>query len=126
MFERPVYIASYLKTDQNDNGADIDIYDTPQRYLINFQPVSDYLAYQEYGQDVSSVKRALVRKELFYGKVKQRDKVYLNDENNPFENLCEVVESETERCLKANYEVIKAVLQGYYIRIDIRKIKKRG
>ena len=125
-YEKPIYIASYLRTEQNDDGIDIDIFDEPQLYFINFQPVSDYLDYQEYGSEVSSVKRAYVRKEQYYGVFKPRDRVYLNDENNPCDCLEDIIEEDSERCLKANYEIVKCPLRGLYIQIDVRKIKKKG
>lgn len=125
-FEKPVYIAKYIKTDIDDDGVERAIYDTPKLFYLNHQPISNYLDYQEYGADISSIRRAYPRKEYAYGKIHAKDRAYLIDEENVGTDLEELVKNETERCLNANYEVVKCPISRLFVQIDFRKIEKKG
>lgn len=125
-FEKPVYVAKYLRTEISDDGIEKAIYDTPKLYCLNYQPISNYLDYQEYGADISSIKRIYARAEYVFGKIHTKDRVYLIDEDNVGTDLKALVENETERCLNANYEVIKCPPSRLFVQIDLRKIDKKG
>lgn len=121
MWEKEIWIAKRKKVISNDMGVDIECFETPIRYALNYQPISGTNNFQEYGEKVSDVYRAFVKKIHCDGEIKVGDRVYLSDGNIMESELKALVESDNEFCNKANYVVNAVLSQNFFIRIDFLK-----
>ena len=124
-WETEIYVASFLDSSINDYGQEIQIFDKPKLFMINHQPVSSFLSYNQYGSDINSVRRAYPDLDYVGGKIKPKDRVYLIDGENYGINLDELVSSDNEYCNKANYEVISCMPSKLRMQIDFKKIDKK-
>lgn len=121
MWEKELWIAKRKKVETNDMGVDIEVFYPPIRYMLNYQPVSDYNSYQEYGEHINDVYRAFLTSMAYQGKINVGDRVYMSDGQTLISELKELVESDDEYCNKANY-VVKVVLpQNFFTRVDFLK-----
>lgn len=74
-----VYIASYLRTGQDEDLNQIKIYDEPVKYMLNVQPVTETSQIRQFGELANSMRVAIVPKSKYLGKFKEFDVAYLDD-----------------------------------------------
>ena len=59
-WKKPLYIASKLRVDIDEEGNDIAIYDNPVAYEFNYQPVTSEADIQEFGENVEKVEKMVI------------------------------------------------------------------
>ncbi len=123
MWEKELWIAKRNIT-TNDDGNDIESFEKPIKYRMNYQPVSGYLDYMKYGENVENVYRTFVSKNIYQGVIKAGDKVYLSDNDVLEKDLERLVNNDNELCKNANYKVEVVLPQNLLIKIDFLKIKE--
>lgn len=119
--DKEIWIAKRRKIVTNEYGQEIEYFDKPQRYYINYQPVSGYTSYLLYGDKVTSVYRAFVDRNMECV-FNIGDKVYLNDGTMKANQLEKIAKSDNEFCEKANYVINIVLPQNFKIRVDFIKI----
>lgn len=124
MFEKEIWIANRKSLTTNKNGIEIEKFDTPKKYYMNYQPVSGNTKLNEYGDDITNYYRIFVDRKVFQGKIKVGDRAYLSDANLLEEDLEKVATSDNEKCKNANYRVEVVLPQNLKMRIDLIKINK--
>ena len=75
-WQKPIYIASKIGTDKDENGNEIVVYDTPTLYHFNVQPVSSQVDLVEFGEKASQMQRAVIDKR-YKDVFKENDLAYL-------------------------------------------------
>ena len=121
MWEKEIWIAKRVKVETNDYGVDIEYFEKPKKYRLNYQPISGTTAYQEYGEKTRNMYRTFVSRNLFQGVINIGDRVYLSDGTYAEKDLKELAESDDEYCNKANYYVISVLPQNFLTKIDFMK-----
>lgn len=118
---KEIWIAKRKKIETNVYGVDIEYFEKPQKYFMNYQPASGYTSYLIYGDKITSVYRAYVdrRKECLFN---IGDKVYLNDGTIKECQLKELAENDNEFCEKANYTISMILPQNFKMQIEFTKI----
>lgn len=122
-FGKKIYVAKYVGVETNSNGIETPIFDMPQAFYLNHQPISGEMAYKEYGVEKNAVRRAFGKLLYVGGKIKEQDKVYLIDGDNYGENIDDLIKNEDKYCRNANYEVVSVLPSNFYMKIDFKKIK---
>ena len=122
MFEKEIWIAKRKSIETNENGIDVEIFEAPKKYYLNYQPISGYLDLQQYGEDINNIYRIFVNRNSFQGVINVGDRAYLNDGLTSEKDLREIVESDNKYCEKANFKVSLVLPQNLKIRIDLIKI----
>lgn len=78
---KPLWLARRI----DDGNLEIDSFEKPVFYKVNYQPTSGYTDVMAYGEESKEMFRAVVLKGEFHGVFKEGDKVYLDgvefDEN---------------------------------------------
>lgn len=123
MFEKYLYIARRTSVEPNENGIDETFYGKPQLYYFNYQPVSEVLELQQYGEDVDSLYRMFVDKNKYHGLIRVGDVAYLSDNETTESDLIELVQNEEFFGSNANYKIVAVAIQNLKMRIDLSKIK---
>lgn len=59
-WRKPLYIASKIDTDIDDEGNSISVYDTPIEYKFNYRHVSSQAEMAEFGEDAKSMIRMVI------------------------------------------------------------------
>lgn len=121
MWEKELWIARRKKVDLNENGIDIEIFEEPEKIYLNYQPVSGYTSYLEYGERINDVYRAYVNRCFSNHCIRVGDRVYLSDGEICECDLENLVLSETEYGENANYVVNVVLPQNLKTRIDFIK-----
>ena len=111
-WKKDCWIAKKIDTTVDDEGNLIDVYDTPNHYLFNYQPLSSEADLKEFGEKASMVQKAIIPisyKDSF----REFDVAYL-DGINPSE--------EEKNGDKANYRLYpprnqNSVIQIYFERL---------
>lgn len=110
------YIGSKLESDFDDSGNEITVYDTPEKYLFNIQPVTSTSDIQEFGEIANKMKVAVItNRKKYEGMFKEFDCAYL-DGASP--------EGETVNGEKANYRIYAVQSQNVIIRVFFIKLTK--
>lgn len=85
---KTLYIASYVgEPTLDDEGNEIRNYNTPVKYIFNYQPLTSYNDIQVYGKDATITKKMVIPIE-YAGVFKEYDVAYLDgatpngEENN--------------------------------------------
>lgn len=118
---KEIWIASRKKVEINEYGVEIEYFEKPKKYFMNYQPTSGYTDYLVYGDKITSMYRAYIdrRHECLFN---IGDKVYLNDGTLKECQLEKVVLDDNEFCEKANYTISMILPQNFKLRIDFTKI----
>lgn len=120
-WNKEIWIAKRIKTEKNVEGIDIEYFDTPVKYVINYQPLSAEQSLQEYGEHVSDVYRATIPRSIYEGVFHSGDRAYLSDENFKQDELEQLATNDDEHCTKSNYVINTVLVQNLLIRIDFLK-----
>ena len=123
MFEKKLYIAKRLKVESNENGIDVEYFEKPKLYNFNYQPVSEYLGLQQYGEEIGNVYRMFVDKALYQGKIKVGDRAYLSNGEITESELEQLIQNEKDFGDNANYKIELVLPQNFKMQIDLIKIK---
>ena len=125
MWEKEIWIAKRISVETNDMGVDIETFAKPIRYFFNYQPVSGDMSYREYGERISDVYRAFIKKMYYNNEIRVGDRAYLADSEYTEQDLKRLVDSDDEYCKNANYVVNVVLPQNFLIRIDFLKQNNR-
>ena len=112
------YIGSKLDSTFDDEGNEIKVYDEPQAYSFNIQPVNSLTAsaseIQSFGENANKMKVAVITNRKKYdNKFKEFDLAYL-DGATP--------EGETINGANANYRIYSVQPQNVVIRVFFIKL----
>ena len=77
-WNKKIWIAKKIGTQENDYGTEIPIYDKPQEYMMNVQPLSSEADIAEFGENAKQVQRAVIEYKKYFGKFKEFDVAYLD------------------------------------------------
>ena len=80
-WNKKIWIASKIGTEEDDYGHEIPIYDKPKMYFMNVQPISSYPDMQEFGEKAEQIQKAVIEYEKYFGKFKEFDLAYLDGAN---------------------------------------------
>ena len=83
-WNKKIWIAEKIGTLENDYGTEIPIYNKPQKYMMNVQPLSGESDIAEFGEKANQIQRAVIEYKKYFGKFKEFDIAYL-DGNIPDE-----------------------------------------
>jgi hypothetical protein len=109
----PIWIAKKLRVDFDDYGNQIPIYDTPTKYYLNVQTLSETSDIMEFGERVNSTKViSITEKKKYLNKFNEFDLVYIN--NTPT--------GEANNGDNADYRIIGIRNQNTSIRVYIQKL----
>lgn len=123
MFEKEIWFAKRVKVKSNKNGVEMEYFEKPQKFYLNYQPVSGNTHLAEYGEEINNVYRIFVDRKMYQGKIKVGDRAYLSDGDISEQELENLALNDNERCLKANYRVEVVLPQNIKTRIDLIKIR---
>ena len=108
------YIGSKLDSSFDENGNETKNYDKPKEYYFNIQPISAASDIQDFGENASKMKVAVITDRAKYeNKFKEFDCAYL-DGATP--------EGETVNGQNANYRIYSVRPQNVAIRVFFMKI----
>ena len=77
-WNKKIWIAKKIGTQENDYGTEIPIYDKPVEYMMNVQPLSSEADIAEFGENAKQVQRAVIEYKKYFGKFKEFDVAYLD------------------------------------------------
>lgn len=108
------YIGSKLESDFDDNGNEIKKFAKPKEYFFNIQPVSSASDIQDFGENASKMKVAVITNRAKYeNKFKEFDCAYLDGVTPSGEKV---------NGQNANYRVYSVRPQNVVIRVFFMKI----
>ena len=74
-----IYIAKKLREDFDEYGNQVEVYDTPQKYFLNVQTLSETSDVVEFGEKVSSTRViSITEKKKYLNKFNEFDLVYID------------------------------------------------
>lgn len=91
-WNKKIWIANKIGSKEDDYGYQIPIYDKPEMYMMNVQPISSYSDMQEFGEKAEQIQKAVIERNKYLGKFREFDIAYL-DGANPLENGGEFIVS---------------------------------
>lgn len=112
-WNKKIYIASLKKTEEDQYGNEILIYDKPEEYMMNVQPLNSEADMREFGINVEQYQKAIIEKKIYFGKFKEGDVAYL-DGASP--------EGEKKDGYNANYVLYPPRNQNKCIRLTFERI----
>ena len=77
-WNKKIWIAKKIGTQENDYGTEIPIYDKPEEYMMNVQPLSSEADIAEFGENAKQVQRAVIEYKKYFGEFKEFDVAYLD------------------------------------------------
>ena len=77
-WNKKIWIAKKIGTQENDYGTEIPIYDKPEVYMMNVQPLSSEADIAEFGENAKQVQRAVIECKKYFGEFKEFDVAYLD------------------------------------------------
>ena len=77
-WNKKIWIAKKIGTQENDYGTEIPIYDRPKAYMMNVQPLSGEADIAEFGERANQIQRAVIEYKKYFGKFKEFDIAYLD------------------------------------------------
>lgn len=95
-WKKKIYIAKRLTSSLDEYGNEVIVYDKPNQYEFNVQPISSEVDLREFGEKSSMMQKAVIPikyKNMF----KENDVAYLDDANP---------NGEIENGDKANYKLM--------------------
>lgn len=123
MFEKEIWIARRKQIKTNRNGIEIEEFEKPKKYRLNYQPISGNTKINEYGDEINDYYRIFVDRLLFQGQIKVGDRAYLCDGEISEKELKDIALSDNKHCEKANYKIMVVLPQNIKTRIDLMKIR---
>lgn len=121
MWNKELWHSKRNSVETNDYGAQVELFDNPNKYMINYQPVSGYTDFLEYGEKIHDMYRAYVDRNQYEGVFNVGDRVYLIDGQLSQEDLQKVALYDNKYRNRANYIVYAVMVQNFKIKIDFMK-----
>lgn len=115
--DKPLWLAKRDK----DSNLEIDFYEKPVFYKVNYQPANGYTDFMAYGEESKKMFRAIVPIEKFYGVFEEGDKVYIDGVE-----FDESKENEDAWGEYANYVVDSVRNQNIAIEVIFKRNDKEG
>lgn len=113
--KKQCYIASFLRTEADEDGNEINYYDKPKHYELNVQPANGSTDIALYGEKVSKMYKTIVPFSEFNGVFKEGDKAYL-------EGIKPKEETPDTYGYGANYKIVSVRPQNISIQIYFEKL----
>lgn len=108
-----IYIAKKLREDFDDYGNQVEVYDTPKKYFLNVQTLSETSDIMEFGEKVSSTRViSITEKKKYLNKFNEFDLVYVDT----------TPDNEANNGDNADYKIIGIRNQNTSIRVYISKL----
>lgn len=76
-WKKDIYIAKKIGILEDDYGNTTAIYEKPEPYRMNVQPISSSPDIEEFGENASLIQKAVIDYDEFLGKFKEFDVAYL-------------------------------------------------
>ena len=111
------YIASFDRTEEDENGNEINYYKKPEPYKFNVQPANGSTDIALYGERVSKMYKAIISLKTYNNKFKEGDVAYL-------ENTIPKGETEHTYGISANYKIVSVRPQNTVIAMYFERIKQ--
>lgn len=112
-WNKQIWIASKIGTEEDDYGHEVAIYDEPKMYMMNVQPISSYPDMQEFGERAEQIQKAVIEYDKYFDKFKEFDLAYL-DGASP--------KDETSNGVNANYRLYPPRNQNKVIQIYFERL----
>lgn len=77
-WNKNIWIAKKIGSKEDDFGHEIPIYDKPEMYEMNVQPISSSTDIQEFGENAKQTQKAVVEYDKYFGVFKEFDVAYLD------------------------------------------------
>ncbi len=77
-WNKKIWIAKKIGTQENDYGTEIPIYDKPQAYMMNVQPITSEADIAEFGENAKQMQKAVIEYKKYFGEFKEFDVAYLD------------------------------------------------
>ena len=77
-WNKKIWIAKKIGVEKNDYGTTMSIYDKPQEYMMNVQPLSSEADIAEFGENAKQIQRAVIEYKKYFGEFKEFDLAYLD------------------------------------------------
>ncbi len=81
-WNKEIWIAKKIGTIEDDYGYETPIYDKPQKYKMNVQPVNSSADMQEFGERAKGMQKTVIEKKKYLNMFNEFDVAYL-DEASP-------------------------------------------
>lgn len=114
-WNKSCYIASLIKTEEDDNGNDVNYYSKPEYYEFNVQPASGNTDIALYGEKISKMYKTVVSFPEYNNVFKEGDVAYL-------EGIIPENEVEGTYGRGANYKIVSVRPQNTVILIYFEKL----
>ena len=101
----------------DEDGNEIKVYNKPEKYNFNIQPVNGYLDVTEYGEKVSRMQKTIIPYDKYLNKFKEGDIAYLD-------GIAPQNETEETYGMTGNYFITSVRPQNLAIAIYFEKIHK--
>lgn len=112
-WNKTIWIASLLGTEEDEYGNEVLMYDTPVQYEMNVQPLKAVADMMEFGINATQIQKAIIERPIYEGVFKEGDVAYL-DGANPT--------GETKNGANANYKLYPPRNQNKCIRLTFERI----
>ena len=80
-WNKTIWIARKLSEKEDDYGNSIPVYEKPQKYEMNVQPISSSVDIKEFGENANLVQKTVIEYNKYFGKFKEFDVAYLDGAN---------------------------------------------
>lgn len=108
-----IWIAKKLREDFDDYGNQVPVYDTPTKYYLNVQTLSETSDIAEFGEKINSTRViSITEKKKYLNKFKEFDLVYVDSTPT----------GEPNNGDNADYKIIGIRTQNTSIRVYIQKL----
>lgn len=77
-WNKQIWIAKKIGTVEDDFGYETPIYDKPQKYMMNVQPINASADIQEFGERANQMQKTIIEKNKYLNKFKEFDVAYLD------------------------------------------------
>lgn len=116
-WNKKCYIANLIKTEEDDNGNEVNYYSKPKSYEFNIQPANGNTDIALYGERISKMYKTAVSLLEYKNKFKEGDVAYLEG-IKPTDEVQGIYGS------GANYKIVSVRPQNTVILIYFEKIQK--
>lgn len=112
-WNKKIWIAQKIGTEEDDYGHEIPIYDEPIQYEMNVQPISSEADIQEFGENAKTMQKTVIEYKKYFNKFTEFDVAYL-DGASP--------EGEETNGENANYRLYPPRNQNKVIQIYFKRL----
>lgn len=77
-WNKTIYIAKKIGIQEDDYGNTVTIYEKPQEYEMNVQPISSSPDIAEFGENSNLIQKAVIEYDKYFNEFKEFDIAYLD------------------------------------------------